>query len=299
MESGAEVEQAKALSRDDRSDRDRLGDDRLSAIVIFDIDGVIRDVGGSYRRALADTVEHFTNGAYRPSPWEIDALKAEGIWNNDWDASQELLYRYFEAQGRSRSSSERESRNVTDENPIQLHYDELVAFFQARYRGPDPTHWTGYICQEPLLLQPTYLEQLTQAGMRWGFFSGATTGSARYILEQRLGLHSPVLVAMEDAPGKPDPTGLLQTVRLLGGTDSAPVLYVGDTVADMHTIAKARQRQPDRRWFAVGVLPPHVQETEVHKQAYTETLRESGAQVVYNNVQELTVGAIERLVGKG
>jgi len=261
--------------------------DALSAIVVFDIDGVIRDVGGSYRRALADTVEHFTAGAYRPSPWDIDALKAEGFWNNDWDASQELLYRYFEAQGRSRAA--------TVENSIHLNYDELVAFFQSRYRGTDPTNWTGYICQEPLLLQPAYLEQLTQAGIQWGFFSGATTGSARFVLEQRLGLRSPVLVAMEDAPGKPDPTGLVQTVRLLND-DTTPVLYVGDTVADMYTIASARQLQPDRRWFAVGILPPHVQETAERSQAYAQTLQQAGAQMVLSNVEELTLGAIGRLV---
>ena len=60
---------------------------------IFDIDGVIRDVSGSYRRALADTVEFFTKSAYRPTSEEIDELKAEGIWNNDWEASQELIAR--------------------------------------------------------------------------------------------------------------------------------------------------------------------------------------------------------------
>ncbi|XGV99862.1 MAG: TIGR01548 family HAD-type hydrolase [Leptolyngbya sp. BL-A-14] len=281
--------------------------ERMNAIVIFDIDGVIRDVGGSYRRALADTVEHFTDGAYRPSQWDIDTLKAEGIWNNDWEASQELVYRYFETQGRLRSVSVgvaapeglRESQNAAAQNTITLDYEEIVAFFQSRYRGTDPTNWTGYICQEPLLLQSTYLEQLTQAGIQWGFFSGATTGSARYILEKRLGLRSPVLVAMEDAPGKPDPTGLLQTIGLLHGADTAPVLYVGDTVADMRTIVNARQVQPDRRWVAVGVLPPHVLETSEHRQAYAKTLEQAGAQIVLGNVQELSVGTIEKLVVGG
>jgi HAD superfamily phosphatase len=74
------------------------------------------------------------------------------------------------------------------------------------------------------------------------------------------------------------------------------VIYVGDTVADMHTIAKVRQVQPDRPWFAVGVLPPHVQATAVNKQAYIATLQQAGAQVVYDNVQELTVEAIDALV---
>ena len=59
-----------------------------TAIVVFDIDGVVRDVGNSYRRALADTVEQFTEGAFRPSQADIDRLKAEGIWNNDWEASR-------------------------------------------------------------------------------------------------------------------------------------------------------------------------------------------------------------------
>lgn len=33
--------------------------EQLTAIIIFDIDGVIRDVGNSYRKAIADTVEDF------------------------------------------------------------------------------------------------------------------------------------------------------------------------------------------------------------------------------------------------
>ncbi|KAM3114474.1 TIGR01548 family HAD-type hydrolase [Phormidesmis sp. 146-33] len=261
------------------------------AIVIFDIDGVVRDVSGSYRRALADTVEKFTQGAYRPSSQEIDALKAEGVWNNDWEASQELTYRYFEAQGTSRSS-------------LNLDYSELVAFFQSRYRGTDPDNWTGYICQEPLLMQPKYLDSLTEAGIHWGFFSGATRASANYILEKRLGLRSPLLVAMEDAPGKPDPTGLFASVQSFAENASLPVIYVGDTVADMYTVERARQIQPDRRWIGVGVLPPHVQETSDplrvsqgdRQSAYAESLRQAGAEIVFANVQELTAIAIQQLV---
>jgi HAD superfamily phosphatase len=263
------------------------------AILIFDIDGVVRDVGGSYRRALADTVEQFTQGAYRPTQMEIDTLKAEGIWNNDWEASQELVYRYFESQGKSRQVD-----GVEADGAIALDYAEIVAFFQSRYRGTDPVNWNGYICQEPLLLQRAYLDGLTQAGIRWGFFSGATTGSARYVLEKRLGLEAPVLVAMEDAPGKPDPTGLLQTLRLLDGEETiAPVLYAGDTVADMYTVNHARQLVGDRRWIGVGILPPHVQESEARCAAYAATLKQAGAEVVYRNVQELTPEKIQHLTG--
>ncbi|MBW4645809.1 MAG: TIGR01548 family HAD-type hydrolase [Goleter apudmare HA4340-LM2] len=255
------------------------------AIAIFDIDGVIRDVSGSYRRAIADTVEYYTAEAYRPTPLDIDQLKSEGVWNNDWEASQELIYRYFQTQGQSREQ-------------LQLDYDAIVTYFQSRYRGSDPDNWNGYICHEPLLLQPSYLEQLTQAGIAWGFFSGATRGSANYVLEKRLGLQSPVLIAMEDAPGKPDPTGLFATIRLLENhIDKIPVIvYVGDTVADMYTVAKARDLQPDRTWIGVGVLPPHVQETAARRDAYSETLQKAGAAVVLSNVQELTPQQIQRFV---
>lgn len=86
------------------------------AIIVFDIDGVVRDVSGSYRRAIADTVEYFTTQAYRPTPLDIDQLKSEGVWNNDWEASEELIYRYFETQGQSREQ-------------LQLDYSAIVAFF--------------------------------------------------------------------------------------------------------------------------------------------------------------------------
>lgn len=276
---------------------------RQSAIAVFDIDGVVRDVGNSYRRALADTVEYFTAGVCRPSQMEIDALKAEGIWNNDWEASQELVYRFFETQdppnGVLPTGEAAIWREETGRGGVGIDYSKLVAFFQSRYRGPDPTHWTGYICDEPLLFQADYLEQLTESGILWGFFSGATRGSASYVLEKRLGLQAPVLIAMEDAPGKPDPTGLFATVdRLEQPTDlnHTPVLYLGDTVADMYTVHQAREQQPQRSWIAVGVLPPHVQETAERSQKYAQTLKQAGADVVFSNAQELTPKRIWELI---
>ncbi len=248
------------------------------AIAVFDIDGVIRDVSGSYRRALADTVEHFTAGAYRPTPEDIDALKGEGTWNNDWEASQEFIYRYFEAQGQSRSR-------------LDLDYPALVDFFQRRYRGDDlddPSQWNGYITQEPLLVAADYFQALSKAHIGWGFFSGATRGSAAYILERRIGLTDPLLVAMHDAPGKPDPTGLFQVVERLTAI-APPVLYVGDTVADMQTIQQAQAQKPEGTWIGIGILPPHVSQAgAAYADAYGERLREAGATLVLASVQALT-----------
>jgi HAD superfamily phosphatase len=246
-------------------------------LAVFDIDGVVRDVSASYRRALADTVEQFTRGAFRPSMDEIDRLKGEGRWNNDWEASQELVYRHFEGQGQPRQQ-------------LDLDYDDLVAFFQQRYRG---SNWDGYILNEPLLMSAAYLDSLTHGGVGWGFFSGATRGSATFVLEKRLGLTSPVLIAMEDAPGKPDPTGLLVTVaKLAPDPEPAKIFYVGDTVADMQTVHRAQAQNPTHTWIGIGVLPPHVTD----RPAYQAQLTQAGATVVFANVEELTPAVMAELV---
>lgn len=255
-------------------------------IVIFDIDGVVRDVSGSYRRAIADTVEKYTQGAYRPTMADIDQLKSEGIWNNDWEASQELIYRYRETQGQPR-----------DVDP--LNYQNIVDFFQSRYRGTDPENWNGYITTEPLLMTQAYLHSLTQNNIAWGFFSGATRGSAEYILLDRLGLEKPVLIAMEDAPSKPDPTGLFTTIQQLEQkenlTANSPVFYAGDTVADMHTIREAKQKDTQRPWFAVGVLPPHAQINPTQQENYSAKLTAAGACTVVDNVTQITPELMQRL----
>jgi HAD superfamily phosphatase len=253
------------------------------AIVVFDIDGVIRDVSGSYRRAIADTVEEFSQGAYRPTQADIDRLKSEGIWNNDWEASQELLYRYFETQGQPRSQ-------------IDFNYEAIVDFFQSRYRGDN---FNGYIASEPLLASPEYFQSLSDNKIAWGFFSGATRGSAEYVLNGRLGLSEPVLVAMEDAPGKPDPTGLLAVLSALESdnpTALTPAFYAGDTVADMYAIEKAKQVQPQRRWLSAGILPPHVQTDPKRRNEYAEILKAAGADVIFNRVEELNRDEIDNLL---
>ncbi len=253
-------------------DSQRLG----KSIFVFDIDGVIRDVSGSYRRALADTVEYFVkslaNAAYRPTSEEIDELKAEGIWNNDWEASQELIKRYFHGLGQE----------------SQVSYEAIVEYFQGRYRGNKSDWSDGYIASEPLIATREYFQELSAAGIGWGFFSGATRASAGYVL-QRLAIDQPVLIAMEDAVGKPDPTGLLLAVKQieLKQSDSANVVvYVGDTVADMLTVVKVRTYDPSYEYVAVGVIPPHV--TEDLRDRYADLLKKSGADLVLGSVLELT-----------
>lgn len=258
----------------------------LIAIAIFDIDGVVRDVGGSYRRAISDTVEHYTNGQYRPTVEDIDRLKSEGVWNNDWRASEVMIHRYYEQRGTPKPDTP---------------YEEIVDYFQKQYRGPDtedPEQWTGYIASEPLLLDEAYLRSLTASGLPYAFFSGATQGSANFVLQRRVGLAAPILVAMEDAPSKPDPTGLMMAVRLIEkqiekpNIETLPVVYAGDTAADMKTIVAAKVQFPERKWLAIGILPPHAQQNEVYKREYAAKLKSAGAIAVFDSVRQLTAESI-------
>lgn len=222
--------------------------------LVLDIDGVIRDVSQSYRRALADTVEQFTGK--RPSPDDIDRLKQEGLWNNDWEASQELIRRFAP--------------------DVKVDYETIVAFFQSRYRGQN---WDGYIKDEPLLVTRAFFDDLATKNFPWGFFSGATRASATFVLD-RLGLGDQVLVAMEDAPGKPDPTGLIAVAQQL---DRPRVIYVGDTAADMMTVTRAREKDQSRTYEAIGVIPPHVRD-EI---SYGAVLRQQGADRVIRRLVDL------------
>lgn len=260
-----------------------MNKEQLSAIIVFDIDGVIRDVGNSYRKAIADTVEEFTGGAWRPTMEDLDNLKSEGIWNNDWEASQELAYRYFEALDRSRES-------------VELNYERIVEFFQERYRGKHPELFDGYIADEPLLVSPNYFQQLNNNQIGYGFFSGATRGSAEFVIKQRLKLDNPVLVAMEDAPSKPDPTGMFDAIaQIESNPSSVPAFYLGDTVADMYTVAKAKEIRTERNWIGIGILPPHVQTSETRQADYAQKLMSAGAEIVLSNVEKLDLQLIDEL----
>jgi HAD superfamily phosphatase len=234
-------------------------------VLLFDIDGVVRDVAASYRRALAETVHHYSG--WRPDARCIDALKGEGRWNNDWEASLELL-----------------RRRGLDPLPA---FGALVDVFSNFYFGgdpdADPRQWRGFIGDEALLMDRSCFERLGAAGIAWGFVSGAEPASARYVLEQRLGLSQPPLVAMGDAPDKPDPTGLLQLARVLGGEpgpQAPPVAYLGDTVADVLTVQNARRACPGQHFISLAVAPPHLHGQPEARRHYESGLWAAGADAV-------------------
>jgi len=266
------------------------------AILLFDIDGVLRDVSGSYRRAIQATVRHYSG--WTPDPSAIDALKGEGLWNNDWEASLELLRRHHLATGTATEPPDAEDPLPLLDPLPQL--DDLAAVFSGFYFGGDPwgppSQWEGFIRDEDLLVDPAFFDGLSAAGLAWGFVSGAEGPSARFLLEERLGLVRPPLVAMEDAPQKPDPSGLLALAERLAagwnqtlGPAAPPVVYLGDTVADVETVHRARRQRPDQRFLALAVAPPHLHGPErlAQRRAYEERLQAAGADHLLRHTREL------------
>ena len=99
--------------------------------------------------ALQATVEHYSG--WMPSPAVIDGLKGEGRWNNDWDASLELLRRH------GADLPERQA---------------LVEIFSGFYFGGDPdgdpSSWQGFIRDEPLLVSADFFGAIDQLGWTLG-----------------------------------------------------------------------------------------------------------------------------------
>jgi len=249
-------------------------------IILFDIDGVIRSVENSYRLSLKKTVFEFCG--WEPSYQDIDNAKNEGIWNNDWDLSLELINRYIKR------------KNLNINTPSRKN---IIECFEGFYFGGNPNSdskdWKGFINNEELLVEENFFNLLNANGIIWGFVSGAESASAKFVLEKRLGLKSPPLICMGDAPDKPDPKGFIYlSKKILGdkfGSSNIPIAYVGDTIADINTVINARKEIPSQKFISIGLAPPHLHLKSRIKEriSYELNLRNAGADLILNSINDL------------
>ena len=238
-------------------------------LILFDIDGVIRSVENSYRLSLKKTVYQFCG--WEPSYQDID-----------WDLSLEFI-----------------KRNIKSKNSILKppQRETIVRCFEEFYFGGNPNKdskdWSGFIRNEELLVEKEFFSFLSANKVSWGFVSGAESASAKFVLEKRLNLKSPPLIAMGDAPDKPDPEGFLYLARKLCrnnlGHANIPIAYVGDTISDIKTVINAKKRIPSQKFISIGVAPPHLHLKSRIKErnSYESRLREAGADLIINSVNDL------------
>ena len=249
-------------------------------LILFDIDGVIRDVSNSYRMAIQETVSYFCS--WKPSIQDIDSIKSEGCWNNDWDLSLEMINRHVQNNNLSLAPPNRK---------------KLIERFEDFYFGGDQnndsSNWSGFIKNETLLVKKNLFDELTQLRIGWGFVSGAELPSAKFILEKRLGLSTAPLIAMGDAPDKPDPTGFISLSSKLSerplGVANLPIAYIGDTVADVKTVINARERIPQQKFISLAIAPPHLHENSNldRRLIYEDKLRTAGADLIIDSMENI------------
>lgn len=225
--------------------------------VLLDMDGVLVDVRGSYRRAIAETVAHFTGRG--PTPEQIQAKKDAGGFNNDWVLSEALV---------------REAGVPAGEAP----FEAIKARFNAIYQGShvEGGPFDGLIATEPAAIATGTLEELARS-YRLGLVTGRPEADAQWTLD-RFGWAGlvPVVVGMDRQAGreKPDPHGLELALEALG-VEAPDAVYAGDTVDDMRAARAAG-------CSAVGVVPPGL-DLDTH----SRTLMAAGARVVVSTPDAL------------
>ncbi|WP_412069484.1 TIGR01548 family HAD-type hydrolase [Rubrivirga sp. IMCC43871] len=217
--------------------------------LLLDMDGVLVDVRGSFRRAITETVAHFVGEG--PTPEQIQAKKDAGGFNNDWVLSEAFVR---EAGG-------------------DASFDAIKTRFNHLYRGDA---FDGLITTEPAAIRTETLEELAER-FKLALVTGRPEEDAQWTLD-RFGWGDlvPVVVGMGQQAGreKPDPYGLAMALDAIGVAPE-DAAYAGDTVDDMTAAIAAGCR-------AVGVVPPGLD-----LDAHGRTLMQAGADVVVSTPDAL------------
>lgn len=178
--------------------------------LLFDVDGTLIDVDRSYIACIRRSVETLAGRA--PDDALIDEVKADTRFNDDYDATREVLRRMG----------------------IEVELDRVVKVFDACYRGEGDAE--GLRETETLRITTARLASLARR-----FTLAIVTGRPRADLEwalDRFGWRDlfPVAIAADDgAPEqrKPSPWPIAEALRQFGdAVEPALARYIGDGPAD-------------------------------------------------------------------
>ena len=277
--------------------------------VVLDIDGVLVDVAGSYRRAIIESVERVCGKTIDRDA--IQSFKDAGGFNNDWELTDAAaLYVIARREGLPmdvETFTDRvaeggggldAAKDVVGDLPRvaqarvrdQWDTDRLKETFQALYLGEElyreleggepPFAAPGYIHDEPTLVDPETIDELTDR-FDVGVLTGRPAAEAEIALS-RVGLDvsDEHRFTMDDwAEGKPHPRAL---VTLAERFDAERVAFAGDTLDDVRTARNADDEDETRVYYGVGVLTGGLTGESGRK-----TFAENGADAVLDDVNEL------------
>lgn len=223
--------------------------------ILFDMDGVLVDVSRSYRRAIEETVMHFTGRKIQANT--VQRYKNLGGFNDDWKLTHAI---------------------ITDSG-MEVPLARVIDEFQRRYRGEN---WDGFIAEEPPLIKTRTLDKLMHSGCILGIVTGRPEAEARWTLD-RLGWkrYFPLMVAKEkhERRGKPDPFPLQHALGIVdaAGLNVKPesAVYLGDSVDDMAAARAAGL-------WAIGMVPPYLD-----RETHALLLQQRGAHIVIHDPDTL------------
>jgi len=176
---------------------------------IFDLDGVIADESRSYRQSIIATAAAF---GLELDAATVNAAKASGDANNDWELTRRLLA----------------------DAGIEIALDEITERFESLYQGTDSE--PGLRRHETVLVPSRFLRRLAKR-----LPLAVVTGRPRRDADRFLGEHEisdvfATVVAMEDAPIKPDPAPVRLALERLGVRHA---WMIGDTPDDIRAARAA------------------------------------------------------------
>jgi len=278
--------------------------------LVLDIDGVLVDVADSYRKAIRESIDRVYGETIDRDA--IQAFKNAGGFNNDWALTDAAaLFVLARRAGLASDVDAFTDRVAADGGGVEAAkrvvetadgvaaervfeaWDpaRLRAVFQALYLGETlyreleggdpPVVTTGYIHDEPTLIEPATIEALTER-FDVGVLTGRPAAEAAIALE-RVGLNVPEAhrFTMDDwEEGKPHPRAL---VTLAERFDADRVAFAGDTLDDVRTARNADEADTDRTYDAIGVLTGGLT-GEAGRQAFLG----AGADAVVADVNALT-----------
>jgi HAD superfamily phosphatase len=224
----------------------------MKEMIVFDMDGVLVEVGDSYRETICQTVHHFTGKTITRDL--VQEYKNRGGFNNDWLLSQTI------------------ARDLGEE----VEYQTVVERFNRLFFGtvtdgiPD-----GLMSRERWIPRPGLLEEL-RSRYSLAIFTGRLREEAEMTLRRFAGPHQfqPLIGAADVANGKPHPEGLH---KIQAAHPDHELWYVGDTVDD------ARPAQAAGVPF-IGVAAPNTP----YRGRLLELFEEHGAVAVIEDVNQIT-----------
>jgi len=217
-------------------------------LVIFDVDGVLVDVRGSFHRSIIETIHYFTGE--RPRYAEIHQWKNRSGYNDDWRLTTDWI--------------------ASLSKPVP--YARVKARFQKFYWGTKDL--PGNVSREKWLITHSRLQRWSRRA-DLALFTGRTRRELRYTLKAvpEYDLFRRAVTMDDVRKGKPDPEGLR---LLLDGVAPRDAVYLGDNIDD--ALAAKRARVP-----FLGVLP---EGSAAHRHR-ARTLRKLGALAVLDSVSDL------------